>query len=192
MKTKKMLAILVLVLVMGFVGSAIAGWITSGNHMHSDVSGKVGIGTNNPRFKLEVIASSSDSESEWSTAVYGRNNGAGDGVYGWSQSRHGVYGVTKSGAIEHAGVYGWNQGKGNITNYGGYFRADGDTGAGVCGWGKAMTFMPQALGQIMVPRLPSAGRATFDLSMLRWIRFFVCVASILPGTRNMVESTMWG
>jgi hypothetical protein len=146
MKTKKMLAILVLVLVMGFVGSAIAGWITSGNHMHSDVSGKVGIGTNNPRFKLEVIASSSDSESEWSTAVYGRNNGAGDGVYGWSQSRHGVYGVTKSGAIEHAGVYGWNQGKGNITNYGGYFRADGDTGAGVCGWGKGHDFFAAGPG----------------------------------------------
>ena len=152
MKTKKMLAILVLVLVLGFVGSAIAGWVTSGNNMHSDVSGKVGIGTNSPRVKLEVIASSSDSDGEWAPAIYGRNNGAGDGVYGWSQSRHGIYGVTKSSRIYHAGVYGWNQGEGNITNYGGYFKADGDTGAGVygraerssgqgvCGWGRAYDF----------------------------------------------------
>jgi hypothetical protein len=138
MKTKKMLAILVLVLVLGFVGSAKAGWTTSGNHMYSDVVGNVGIGTTSPKCKLGVIASSSDSENEWAPAVYGRNNGEGDGVYGWSQRRHGVYGVTKSTGAERAGVYGWNQGSGNVTNYGGYFRTDGDTGAGVCGIANAV------------------------------------------------------
>jgi len=36
------------------VDSAMAGWVTSGNNMYSDVSGNVGIGTSSPTAKLEV------------------------------------------------------------------------------------------------------------------------------------------
>jgi hypothetical protein len=67
MKAKKMLVILILVLVLVFVGSAIAGWVTSGNNMHSDVSGNVGIGTKDMTgAKLSIDASSV------STADYAR------------------------------------------------------------------------------------------------------------------------
>jgi len=52
------------------------------------------------------------SDNEWVSAIHGRNAGAGDGVYGWSQSRHGTYGVTSSQNPEHAGVYGVNHGAG--------------------------------------------------------------------------------
>jgi hypothetical protein len=166
MKTKKMLAILVLVLVLGFVGSAIAGWVTSGNNMHSDVSGNVGIGTNSPQRKLDVIASSSDSNNEWAPAIYGQNKGAGDGVYGWSQNRHGVYGTTKS--ANSAGVYGFVQtenGKGVFGmasgNYGEAVRgkatgthaegvmgeALGPQGDGVSGWGKRHDFYAWGPGE---------------------------------------------
>jgi hypothetical protein len=50
--------------------------------------------------------------NEWIPAVYGRNQGAGDGVYGWSQARHGVFGVTYSVLGDHAGIYGVNNGGG--------------------------------------------------------------------------------
>jgi hypothetical protein len=97
------------------------------------------------------------SSNEWVPAIYGKNAGAGDGVYGWSQERHGTYGVTKSPNPNHAGVYGINQGSGpgvhgetsssngygvygvahssgsSERNYGGYFMAAGGFGAGVCG-----------------------------------------------------------
>lgn len=141
-----MLTVLVSALVLVLAGSAIAGWVTSGNNMHSDVPGRVGIGTSNPKCKLDVTASSSDSTGEWVPAIYGRNEGAGDGVYGWSRWRHGVYGVTKSEAVDLAGVYGWNQGTGNIRNYGGYFKADGDAGVGVYGWGKGHDFFAAGPG----------------------------------------------
>lgn len=36
------------------VGTAAAGWVTSGNNMYSDVSGNVGIGTSSPQTKLDV------------------------------------------------------------------------------------------------------------------------------------------
>jgi len=51
-KSKKMLAILLLLL--GLVGRATAGWVTSGDNMYADVPGNVGIGTTNPDAKLTV------------------------------------------------------------------------------------------------------------------------------------------
>ncbi len=62
----------------------------------------------------------SASASEWTPAIYGKNVGAGDGVYGWSQSRHGTFGVTYSKDTTHAGVYGTNNGAGPAV------KADGD------------------------------------------------------------------
>ena len=47
--------------------------------------------------------------NEWNPAVYGRNEGDGDGVYKWIQSRHGVYGMTQSSDATDAGVYGTNK-----------------------------------------------------------------------------------
>lgn len=44
----------VLILSFGFIGTALAGWITSGRDMYSDVSGNVGIGTTKPQQKLHV------------------------------------------------------------------------------------------------------------------------------------------
>jgi hypothetical protein len=60
------------------------------------------------------------SSNEWIPAIYGRNEGAGDGVYGWSQSRNGTVGVTSSANPDHAGVYGTNNGVGPAIH------ADGD------------------------------------------------------------------
>jgi hypothetical protein len=51
MKAKTILGI---VAVFCLVDSAMAGWITSGNNMYSDVSGNVGIGTSKPDTKLDV------------------------------------------------------------------------------------------------------------------------------------------
>jgi len=124
-------------------------------------SGEVGIGTTTPSEELHVVgtikAESSvgramdgltTSSDQWVPAVYGRNEGAGDGVYGWSQSRHGTFGITYSSNTAHAGVFGQNSGggigvygqtttgegiKGKATGngFGGWFRADGNTGTGV-------------------------------------------------------------
>lgn len=43
-------------------------------------------------------------DNAWVPAIYGRNEGAGDGLYGWSQNRYGVYGVTQN-ADHKYGVY---------------------------------------------------------------------------------------
>ncbi|MFC1603923.1 tail fiber domain-containing protein [Planctomycetota bacterium] len=145
MKRTVLVSSLVLVLVL--VGSAIAGWVTSGNNMYPDVSGNVGIGTGTPECKLVVIASGAASNHEWAPAIYGKNTGVGDGLYGWSQNRHGVYGVTKSIISGHAGVYAWNQGQANVENYGGYFKAEGGKGIGVWGWGKGHDFYAAGTGK---------------------------------------------
>lgn len=60
---------------------------------------------------LDALTSSS-STNAWVSAVYGRNEGQGDGVFGWSQNRHGVFGVTYSPDATDAGVHGENQGGG--------------------------------------------------------------------------------
>ena len=52
------------------------------------------------------VEGSSTSANEWAPAVYGSHDGAGDGVYGVSQNRYGVYGVTK--VADAAGVYARN------------------------------------------------------------------------------------
>jgi hypothetical protein len=46
------------------------------------------------------------SSDEWVAAVYGENEGAGDGVHGRSHNRYGIYGVTLSQNLAHAAVYG--------------------------------------------------------------------------------------
>jgi len=124
-------------------------------------TGEVGIGTETPSEELHVVGTiksvSSDgraidglttSSNEWVPCVYGRNEGAGDGVYGWSQSRHGTFGITFSSNTNHAGVYGKHdndgpgvygeseagegvKGKATGNGFGGWFRADGNTGTGV-------------------------------------------------------------
>jgi len=48
--------------------------------------------------------------NEMTSAIYGKNTGAGDGIYGWSQNHHGTVGVSQSST--HAGVYGVNNGAG--------------------------------------------------------------------------------
>jgi len=54
----------------------------------------------------------SNSTDAWSPAVYGRNEGAGDGVYGWSQNRYGTVGVTSSADPNIAAVWAKNNGAG--------------------------------------------------------------------------------
>jgi len=89
------------------------------------MGGNVGIGTSSPDEKLHVSgtvkAESTDaravegytsSDNEWVSAIYGRNEGNGDGVYGWSQNRHGTVGVTQSSDPEDAGVWAFNDGPG--------------------------------------------------------------------------------
>jgi hypothetical protein len=73
---------------------------------HANASGNVGIGTATPDKRLHVsgtikaeggvetsIQGYNNSVSEWAPAIYGRNEGAGDGVYGVAQDRAGVFGV---------------------------------------------------------------------------------------------------
>ncbi len=52
---KAMKAWISVALILCLAGSAAAGWITSGSNMYSDVTGNVGIGTNNPQQKLHVV-----------------------------------------------------------------------------------------------------------------------------------------
>jgi len=54
------------------VNSAVAGWVTSGNNMYSDVNGNVGIGTSEPWCKLELIGSFRLTDA----IVFGNNLGA--------------------------------------------------------------------------------------------------------------------
>lgn len=68
-----------------------SGWILSGNNMYSGVSGNVGIGTDNPEFKLEVIGDSTDQ------IISVTNDGSGDGVYGDSFDGSGVTGMSLNG-----------------------------------------------------------------------------------------------
>ena len=60
-----------------------------GKHNSSDHWGALGVvGTG--------VEGRSTSTNVWHTAIYGRNEGAGSGVYGWSQSRHGLVGIANS------------------------------------------------------------------------------------------------
>jgi len=52
------------------------------------------------------------STNEWHNAIYGKNEGAGSGVYGWSQNRFGTVGVTASTDPNEAGVWAVNNGAG--------------------------------------------------------------------------------
>lgn len=52
------------------------------------------------------------STNEWHNAIYGRNEGAGSGVYGWSQNHYGTVGVSASTDSNDAGVWAVNNGVG--------------------------------------------------------------------------------
>ena len=97
--------------------------------------GNVGIGTDNPQSKLSV-----GGDGPMNTGVYGSGSSKGVsgygaiGVYGngMGSSSKGVsgYAAGEGGrGVEGRADYNWG------TNYGGYFKADGDTGRGVYGWG---------------------------------------------------------
>ncbi len=77
-------------------GGGDSGWVISGNNMYSDVSGNVGIGTDDPEYKLHVEGESDEE------IVSVRNSGSGVGIYGDSFGGSGVTG----GSIEEAGVSG--------------------------------------------------------------------------------------
>lgn len=80
-------------------------WTISGNNIYSTYSGNVGIGTTNPLSKLSV---------------------GGDG-YSYST-------ISGSTALSTGrGVYGSASYTGDATNYGGYFKAAGESGRGVFG-----------------------------------------------------------
>lgn len=65
--------------------------------------------------------------------VFGRNNGAGPGVYGEAKDSMGIGGSFEADGSQGTGVYGMASNGGNYTNYGGSFLAAGDTGIGVKG-----------------------------------------------------------
>lgn len=83
----------------------------------------VGVYATSATGKAVDALTTSSSTNPWTPAIYGRNEGAGDGVYGWSQNRHGTVGVSYSPT--NAGVYGVNNGGG----YAAFF--DGTTKTGV-------------------------------------------------------------
>jgi len=72
-------------------------WIISGNNMYSGVSGNVGIGTNSPEHKLEVVGDAPED-----SIMLVRNEGAGDAIVGQSFDGDGVSGLSGEGA----GLYG--------------------------------------------------------------------------------------
>jgi hypothetical protein len=73
------------------------------------------------------VRGETNSEGEWTPAIYGKNDGAGDGVSGWSKIRHGVYGVTSSPNGQVAGVYGINNGSGPAVKADGRLEITGET-----------------------------------------------------------------
>lgn len=76
-----------------------------GNHNSSGHWGALGVvGTG--------VEGRSTSTNEWHNAIYGRNEGEGSGVYGWSQNRFGTVGVTASTDSNEAGVWAVNNGAG--------------------------------------------------------------------------------
>jgi len=81
----------------GTDGVADYDWIISGNNMYSGVSGNVGIGTNNPEHKLEVVGDTPED-----TIMLVVNQGGGDGIVGASGEGDGVVGES----LEGAGLYG--------------------------------------------------------------------------------------
>jgi len=52
------------------------------------------------------------STNEWHNAIFGKNEGQGSGLYGWSQNRFGIVGVTLSTDPNEAGVWAVNNGVG--------------------------------------------------------------------------------
>ncbi|MHC4499463.1 MAG: hypothetical protein ACYS21_10170, partial [Planctomycetota bacterium] len=175
-------------------------WMVSGNNIYSIPTGKVGIGTISPMWKLDVVGdlrvsgSSStdvygqygvvkvsdtgtfvavDAETSGSQAVRGRatatgagtnyggyfeaykaegrgvagvtNGISGQGVYGEASgsSGQGVYGEASGSSgrgvrgvasgSSGQGVQGYASNPGDVTNYGGYFQAQGQQGHGVYG-----------------------------------------------------------
>jgi len=80
---------------------------SSGRGVYGNATGNDGVGVYGRSDLGRGVEGRTTSNNEWVSAIYGSNVGAGDGVYGWSQNRHGIYGVTQSST--HAGVYGINQ-----------------------------------------------------------------------------------
>jgi hypothetical protein len=81
-------------------GNGVNGWsgALSGHGVHGHAQGTSGVGVyaySHYGRAIDALTSLA-STNEWVPAIYGRNEGAGDGVYGWSQSRHGIVGVGNS------------------------------------------------------------------------------------------------
>lgn len=105
-------------------------------------SGNVGIGTTNPLSKLSVGGNGFSS-----SVIYGQTSAIdGEAVYGYATGT-GSFGVRGSApAVDGVGVAGFASGSdgwavygfasqvGNVSNYGGYFRAKGCQGRGVYGY----------------------------------------------------------
>jgi hypothetical protein len=66
-----------------------------------------------------AIRAHSSSTNQWVPTIYGQNVGTGDGIYGWSQNRHGIFGVTYSSDPNHAGIYAVNNGAGYAARFDG-------------------------------------------------------------------------
>lgn len=87
---------------------------TAGRGVYAEATGATGVAVyaESANSKAVDALTSSSSTDPWAPCVYGRNEGAGDGVYGWSQNRHGTVGVTSSTNSAHAGVWAKNNGAG--------------------------------------------------------------------------------
>jgi hypothetical protein len=90
----------------GVYGAGGTGVKGQGNPGISGESSQDGAGVMGRSAEGRGVEGFSSSANEWAPAVYGSHDGAGDGVYGVSQNRHGVYGVSKDSGS--AGVYARN------------------------------------------------------------------------------------
>jgi len=71
-KQKSSMMLATLVLLLGLVANATAGWITSGNNMYADVPGNVGIGTGAPMDMFHILDG-----ADWASMLLGRSEGGG-------------------------------------------------------------------------------------------------------------------
>lgn len=154
-------------------------WAPSGNHIHNQNDGNVGIGTTNPDSKLTVVddtttpimnysgISSTISSPSEARAVYGAainpnsvynyggyftSDGNSSGLFGEASDKmSGIAGgVFHSHGTNGRGVIGMALNTDDVRNYGGYFHAKGKLGVGLWAKGGENGYAAEFPGNVLI------------------------------------------